>query len=321
MLQRTVPAVDSISKDRIDRWHSQTRQSLEFETRNLLEHLSIQIRWLKEWDVREGHSGRFVFPYTAIWLVTGGKATILYDQTPYIIGKGDIVCIPPQTCQSWQSIDDSEPFHYYAFALEAKIGLLDFIRLYRFPRVASAVDPSAFGKLLQSWHNVADQCTSYTETIKEERVNGLQQARLDTNQAIQYLKMQTLGLSWLLQLFETLRSFLPERPVMYDHRIFQICNYVAAHLSDPMTLDDLAERAALGKEQFRSLFQQTLGTSPMKYVQLMRMQRAKELLSLTVYPIKDISAQVGFESQHHFSRAFRKHAGISPLEYRRHHTE
>lgn len=319
-MQKNTHVMDVFSKERMDRWHSQNRQSLEFDNRNLLEQLSIQIRWLKEWKVREGHSGRFVFPYTAIWLVTGGEATILNDQTLYTIGKGDIVCIPPQTSQSWHSIDDSEPFHYYAFALEAKIGLLDFIRLYRFPRVVSAVEPSAFHNLLQLWHSIADQCMSYI-TVKEGHTNGLQQAKLDTNVTIQYLKMQTLGLSWLLQLFETLRPTLPDQPALYDYRIYQVCNYVEEHLDDPLTLDDLAVRANLGKEQFRSLFQQTIGTSPMKYVQLMRIQRAKELLSLTVYPIKDISAQVGFESQHHFSRAFRKHAGISPLEYRRHHSE
>jgi len=320
-IMENIVVADAITANRVARFNSQKLQGFEFENRNLLEQLSIQIRWLKEWKIREGYAGNYVFPYTSIWLVIEGTATIISDQIEYTIRKGDIVCIPPQTSQSWKSVDDSQPLHYYAFALEAKIGLLDFIRLYRFPRLASAIDPEDFKELLQSWQSIAQHCTSLVESVDEVELRRGQHTKLDTNQTIRYLKMQTLGLSWMLKLYETMHSYLPDQPVLYDQRISQICDYVSTHLSEPIMLDDLAERIGLGKEQFRSLFQQTHGTSPMKYVQLLRMQRAKELLTLTVCPIKDISVQVGFENQHHFSNAFRKYTGISPLEYRRQHLE
>jgi Transcriptional regulator containing an amidase domain and an AraC-type DNA-binding HTH domain len=298
---------------------------MEFSNRSSLDPLNINIRWLKEWQLNiRQHSG-YLFPYTAIWLVLGGSAVIELNRIRYPLKKGDIVCIPSKTLQGWVRIDEDEAFHYISFACEAKVGMFDLIRLYRFPYVVSSADPEQFGELVRKWRAIAREYSSYLQWFKPEDLKTSERGyehkypsfTLNTFQAIQHMKIRSAGLDWMLSLFRALSHLLPEQPASYDTRVFEVCEYVEGRLDSPLSLDELADRAALSKEQLRALFQAAIGVSPMKYVRHARMQRAKELLTLTAHPIKEIAAAVGFADQHHFSRAFQQSESMSPIEYRR----
>ncbi|MNB79384.1 Arabinose operon regulatory protein [compost metagenome] len=312
-------------RNRLKHWYRQGRSLLEFQNHSSLDNLTVNIRWLKEWCLHEGHPYQYLFEHTVIWLVTEGSAIITLGRIPYRVKAGDIVCIPSRTYQTWEEIGRDSPFCYLSFACEAKVGVFDFIRLYRFPVVESTVQPSRFQSLVESWRRLADTYKKFLEPFsgsintEDEYMNGgspLPPVTLDTGQTLNYLQVRTEGLSWMLELFKALAHQLPERPAAYDNRVFELCDMIATRLSEPLTLEELAETVSLGKEQLRALFKAALGMPPMKYVQRVRMQRAQELLLLTPLPVKEIAAMVGFENQHHFSRAFQHHNRVSPQQYR-----
>lgn len=203
--------------------------------------------------------------------------------------------------------------------------MFDLIRLYRFPHVVSSADPAMFRELAVKWRALAKEYSSYLRWFEPDDLKTSERGyerpypafTLNTPQAIQHLRIRAGGMEWMLDLFRAGSHVLPEQPAAYDTRVFEACEFVEGRLDRPPTLDELARKSSLSKEQLRALFQATLGVSPMKYVRRARMQRAKELLSLTAYPIKEVAAAVGFEDQHHFSRAFQQSEGMSPLEYRR----
>ena len=95
-----------------------------------------------------------------------------------------------------------------------------------------------------------------------------------------------------------------------------VVGYINAHLTEPLTLDRLAERHYISKYHLAHTFQQAMGTSVYRYITQKRLILAKQLL-LENTPLIHIHKQCGFNTYSSFYRAFRAVYGISPREYRR----
>lgn len=65
------------------------------------------------------------------------------------------------------------------------------------------------------------------------------------------------------------------------------------------------------------VFKEKYGITPYAYLIQKRMEAAQELLRFTELSVKDIAAKLAFSDGNYFSRAFKKHTGVSPVEYRR----
>ena len=93
--------------------------------------------------------------------------------------------------------------------------------------------------------------------------------------------------------------------------------FVRAHLSRTITLDELAGCAGYSASHFSFLFAQTFGTTPHRYLQRARIERATTLLMRPHWSVLDVAIECGFQTQQHFSRVFRAILGVSPTEFRR----
>ncbi|KEZ86326.1 MULTISPECIES: AraC family transcriptional regulator [Clostridia] len=92
--------------------------------------------------------------------------------------------------------------------------------------------------------------------------------------------------------------------------------YINEHLTDPLTLKDLADQASLSPFYFSRLFKKESGFSPHEYVIAARVNNAKFLLKSLDISIKDICFSTGFTSESSFCTTFKKVTGITPSEYR-----
>lgn len=88
-------------------------------------------------------------------------------------------------------------------------------------------------------------------------------------------------------------------------------------LDKPVTLRELADTVHLTPNYLCRLFKEYLGETPMSYLQRIRLQEARRLLTHTDLPIAAISEKLCYEEPSYFARLFRKRYGISPTEYRR----
>ncbi|NVN99127.1 MAG: GlxA family transcriptional regulator [Geobacteraceae bacterium] len=82
------------------------------------------------------------------------------------------------------------------------------------------------------------------------------------------------------------------------------------------TVETLAERACMSPRNFARTFLRETGTTPAKYIELIRLEQAIRLLEGTNQPIAVIAVECGYSSTEHLRRAFQKHMGISPNAYR-----
>ena len=86
----------------------------------------------------------------------------------------------------------------------------------------------------------------------------------------------------------------------------------------PHSVESLAESVNMSRSAFARHFQDAFKTSPMSLVNHVRLERAARLLTTTALPVERVGKQCGFSSRSHFSNAFKKHTGLSPVEYRAH---
>jgi len=82
-----------------------------------------------------------------------------------------------------------------------------------------------------------------------------------------------------------------------------------------MKNEDLAKLTGLSTIYFRRLFTEVFGVSPIAYVHKLRIKKAKEMLKSDYGNITDIAQSLGYLNIYDFSRAFKKHTGISPSKY------
>ncbi|HKG92468.1 MAG TPA: AraC family transcriptional regulator [Gemmatimonadaceae bacterium] len=85
----------------------------------------------------------------------------------------------------------------------------------------------------------------------------------------------------------------------------------------PWTLAELARAIASSRTVLAERFSQLVGVSPMLYLTRWRLQLAAEQLRRSSAKVAAIGAQVGYESEAAFSRAFKREAGLSPAAWRR----
>lgn len=92
--------------------------------------------------------------------------------------------------------------------------------------------------------------------------------------------------------------------------------YINNHLTEILSLNDLASQASLSPFYFSRLFKKETGFSPHEYVILSRINNAKYLLNFPELSIKDVCFKTGFSSESSFCTTFKKSVGMTPSEYR-----
>ncbi|WP_019636677.1 response regulator transcription factor [Paenibacillus fonticola] len=84
-----------------------------------------------------------------------------------------------------------------------------------------------------------------------------------------------------------------------------------------LTLESMAQQLQSSPVYLSRMIKQELDTSFNSYLTQIRIRRASQLLNGTDLTIAEIARQVGYETQHYFSTAFKRTTGASPLQYRK----
>ena len=105
------------------------------------------------------------------------------------------------------------------------------------------------------------------------------------------------------------------------HRIQPGVEYLENHYNDcNLNIQQLANVSGVSEVYFRKMFTEIYGIPPKKYINLIRITKAKELLLSDEISMQQISEEVGFHDVYSFCKAFRKANDCTPTEYRKNHT-
>lgn len=102
----------------------------------------------------------------------------------------------------------------------------------------------------------------------------------------------------------------------YMEKFLNICDYIEAHCSEDLNLDDIANMCGFSKFYFSRLFKQFTNISFYKYVNQKRITKATELLIDPKNSITDVALNCGFSSLSSFIRMFKIIKGCTPTDFR-----
>ncbi len=111
------------------------------------------------------------------------------------------------------------------------------------------------------------------------------------------------------------RRFQP--PMQHgDVAVLSLQQWLETHFNEPLGLSRLAQQAAMSERSLQRRFLQATQHTLTHYVQLLRVEKARELLETTSLAVEQIIWQIGYEDRASFNKLFKKQTGLSPLQYR-----
>ncbi len=93
-------------------------------------------------------------------------------------------------------------------------------------------------------------------------------------------------------------------------------DFIDGHYAEKITMEQLCRVSDLSEGHLCRLFKKHFGMRPMEYLNKKRIQRAKELLTLSYISVECAASRVGYETPSYFGRLFRRYEGCSPSEYK-----
>lgn len=102
-----------------------------------------------------------------------------------------------------------------------------------------------------------------------------------------------------------------------DGRFAELLHWMRARLNEPLTIDRLADKAAMSPRHFSRAFAAETGLTPAKAVERLRLEAARERVESSSEPIEHVGAAVGFTDPERMRRAFVRAFGQPPQALRR----
>ena len=101
-----------------------------------------------------------------------------------------------------------------------------------------------------------------------------------------------------------------------DDTIKQVQAWLEAHYTNKVTVDELAERFAIGRRSFERRFKKATNNTVVEYLQRVKMEAAKRSFETSRKNINEVMFDVGYTDTKAFRTIFKKVTGLTPIEYR-----
>ena len=106
---------------------------------------------------------------------------------------------------------------------------------------------------------------------------------------------------------------------IHDRRLLVVLELINENIRRQLMIRELATIVNLSPGRLAHLFKSEVGVSPQRYVNKVRLEKARELLASGMLSVKEIAAEIGFPNVSTFCRSFRACYGTTPREYRNIH--
>lgn len=244
-------------------------------------------------DCAPRHSyGPTLRPYHLFHFVTRGQGSLQIDGVSYEIGAGDAFLIPAEQMAYYEA-SAREPWSYSWAGLTG-------LRAAQYIRQILAAAPERY--VLRGLDT-----KKYAASIRKA-------AYLKGTSASNYFQSEIVLYELFAYLTEDLTALgrADEAPPLAARIKF----YLDAKCTENLRLSEVAARFHIHPNHLSRVFHAQYGVSPKKYLLGLKLDRAENMLRTTALPVTLISASLGFEDQHTFSKLFKKERGVSPTDYR-----
>lgn len=241
-----------------------------------------------------GFTSKFKPEFYRFWLIRDGGGRLTIDGRGFELQPGQLYILPPNVEQIYEAAPN-QTLSFYWCNFRAAIGDMELFDLLNLP-IYVMLEVEDQESLTQLFERLIEAYRSRLLT-RELRIRAGMYAIMAVY--LEYCGIDEHSITEVEQL----------------EKINRVLEYIEAHLSEPIAIEDLARTAYLHPNYFIGYFKNIVGYAPGQYVNLRRLERAKRLLEDQVLSISEIAGEVGMQN-HYLSRLFRQHTGLTPSRYR-----
>ena len=100
-------------------------------------------------------------------------------------------------------------------------------------------------------------------------------------------------------------------------RLRPIIDYISEHFAEKIYIETLSDMITVSPDYFTKMFKDSIGKTPIDYINGIRINKALELLSIDSVPVNEIADMIGFSNPNYFHKIFKQYMNTSPLAYRK----
>ena len=244
-----------------------------------------------------------------ILLVGPGKTnTFMVNRDTYELIEGDFLLIWPMEMHAIIDADRKESL-VIQFSNAFMNSLFDLQRIMHFYRNLHVLCINAHPELVARLRTIADSMKEIFFSAGPDRE----------------LRCCMLLMEFMLTLDRHREEFAPELkngdPYSYNDSVMRRIIMVTDHIKNNLTADDLsqgamADMAGISKDYFSRMFRNVTGMNYSKWLNMIRLEKATELLADKEKTLTEVAMLSGFQSISSFNRVFRAEKGMAPGEYR-----
>ena len=247
--------------------------------------------------------------YGEIVLVGPGKTNVYkVNQNTYELVEGDFLLIWPMEMHAIIDADRKDSL-VIQFSNAFMNSLFDLQRIMHFYRNLHVLCINAHPQLVAGLRGIAEKMKEIFFSAAPDRE----------------LRCCMLLMEFMLTLDRHREEFAPElrNGDTYSYadtvtrRIVMVTDYIKNNLTaDDLSQGAMAEMAGISKDYFSRIFRNVTGTNYSKWLNMIRLEKATELLADKQMTLTEIAMHSGFQSISSFNRVFHTEKGMSPGEYR-----
>jgi len=100
-------------------------------------------------------------------------------------------------------------------------------------------------------------------------------------------------------------------------RLRPVIEYISVHCGEKIYIESLSDMITVSPDYFTKMFKDSIGKTPIDYINAARVNTALKLLMTTDTPINEVSDLAGFSGPNYFHKIFKQYMNVSPLAYRK----
>lgn len=233
-----------------------------------------------------------VCPYNKAYFITHGECEIVADGQVYRGISGDFFMIPAGTKHSFYHINENYITKYW-FHFDARAGDENIFHTVHIPYCINFSQTKKLIPIFKSIFKNASSDNASSQLFLNAKILELLSIYLDA-----------AGTSAAVQ--------STEKPDIIN----RLLEYINENIDKNISVAELSEIAHFHPNYLVRFFKERMGVPPVKYINGVKLEKAKSMLENTHMPIKDIMRAVGFDDYSHFSKFFKTYSGYSPKAFR-----
>ena len=259
-----------------------------------------------DWNFKD-----IVSPFTRIYYVTEGSATVTIADETHLLSPGNMYIIPAFTRHS--DACDCRFCHYYVHIYEEVAEADSLIDNYDFPfRLKGLpIDLTLFKALCE--HNSTMALKAPDPRIYDNKTSLIDCVRLNRERPL-WDRLESTGI-----ICQLLGRFIKEATPKYeakDARIREVIRMINEDVSDTLRVDRMAREVHMTPDHLIRLFKKEMGCTPNQFIIERRMTKAMLMLSSEPLMTKEVAYSLGYDNLSYFTRLFKRHTGLTPYRYR-----